>query len=206
MHPPADRRLPRFTVAERWVHRATAALVGVLLATAAALYYEPVAIAVGRRPLVAGVHVVAGLLLPVPTLLGLLSPAFRADLSRLNRLTSVDRAWLRRRDRRVAGLPVGKFNGGQKVASAFVAGAGLVLFGSGLVLLGPVRVDVPVGWRQGATLVHDLLAAGLFVVLAGHVWQAYRHPEARAAMRTGSVDTAYASREHPQWAHEVADG
>lgn len=185
------------------MHRGTAALVGVLLATAAALYYPAVSVAIGRRPLVAAVHVGAGLLLPVPTLLGLLSPAFRADLRRLNRLSATDRTWLRRRDRRTAALPVGKFNGGQKLAAAFVAGAGLVLFGTGLVLLGPVRVDVPVGWRQGATLVHDLLAGMLFVLLAGHVWMAYRHPEARDAMRTGLVDPDYARREHPQWADEV---
>ncbi len=171
--------------------------------TAAALYYPAVAQLVGRRPLVAAVHVGAGLLLPLPTLLGLLSPAFRTDLARLNRFTTTDRVWLRRRDRRAAGLPVGKFNGGQKLAAAFVAGAGGVLFGTGLVLLGPVRVDVPVEWRQGATLVHDLLAAMLFVLLAGHVWMAYRHPQARDAMRTGLVDADYARREHPQWADEV---
>ncbi len=202
MHQP-EPRLPRFTRAERWVHRSTTGLVGVLFVTAAALYYPPISIAVGRRPLVAAVHVTAGLLLPVPTLLGLLSPALRADLVRLNRMTGADRAWLRRRDRRTAGLPVGKFNGGQKLAAAFVAGAGLVLFGTGLVLLGPVRLDVPVGWRQGATLVHDTLAGLLFVLLAGHVWQAYRHPAARTAMRTGEVDGDYARREHPQWAREI---
>lgn len=186
------------------MHRSTAVLVAVLFVTAAALYYAPIAIAVGRRPLVAAVHVTAGLLLPVPTLLGLLSPAFRSDLVRFNRMTRTDRAWLLRRDRRTAGLPVGKFNGGQKLAAAFVAGAGLVLFGTGLVLLGPVRVDVPVGWRQGATLVHDTLAAVLLILVLGHVWQAYRHPGARAAMRTGEVDLDYARREHPQWVDEMS--
>jgi len=41
------------------------------------------------------------------------------------------------------------------------------------------------------------------VLLAGHVWLAYRHPEARAALRTGMVDREYAEREHPAWADQV---
>lgn len=187
---PRPAEPPRFTRTERWVHRVTAADVAVLVVTAAALYQPSLSLAVGHRPDVAGVHAVAGLLLPLPTLAGLLSPAFRADLSRLNRFAPADWAWLRRRDRRTAGLPVGKFNAGQKLAAAVVAGAGLLLLGTGLVMLGPVRVDVPVGWRQGATFVHDVVAIGLVLLLAGHVWEAWRHPEARTAMRTGYAPPA----------------
>src|SRR4051812_30787424 len=104
---PAER-LPRFTEAERWVHRATAVLVGVLFASGLTLYYEPLAVLVSRRGLVASVHITAGLLLPLPLLGGLLvSPELRHDLHVLGRLTRVDRAWLRRRDRRKARLAVG---------------------------------------------------------------------------------------------------
>src|SRR5690348_1928356 len=113
MHPrqPPDG-LVRFSRAETWVHRSTAALVAVLAVTGAALYYEPLSLLVGRRLLVEGVHIVAGLLLPVPTLAGLaFSPPLRADVAILNRITAVDRQWLRRRDRRTARLPIGKFNG-----------------------------------------------------------------------------------------------
>jgi len=139
--------------------------------------------------------------LPLPTLVGLAASAsLRADVRTLNRMTRTDRQWLRRRDRRQAQLPVGKFNGGQKLAAAVVAGAGLVLFGTGLLLLAPARVSLPVSVRQGATITHDLFTFGLLVLLAGHVWLAYRHPEARAALRTGMVDREYAEREHPAWA------
>ncbi len=191
--------LPRFTPAERRVHQATALLVLVLTLTAAVLYVQPLALAVGRRPLVEGLHVAAGFLLPAPTLLGLLSPEFRADVARLNRFVPGDREWLLRRDRRTAGLPVGKFNAGQKLAAAVVAGAGLLLLATGLLMLVGVRLAVPVGWRRGATAVHDLTSAGLLVLLAGHFWQAWRHPEARAALRTGQVDPEYAAREHARW-------
>lgn len=202
MPPPPDT-LPRFTAVEKWVHRTTAALVAVLTVTGAALYYEPLALLVARRPLVEAIHIAAGLLLPVPTAIGLLLSAdLRRDVSVLNRMTTVDREWLRRRDRRTARLPVGKFNGGQKLAAAVMAGAGAVLFGTGLLLIAPVRIDLPVGLRQGATITHDLFTFGLLVLLAGHLWLAMRHPEARVALRTGVVDRRYAEREHAGWARE----
>ncbi len=200
-------RIPRFTRGETWVHRSTAVLVVVLAASGAALYYEPLVLLVSRRPLVEGIHVVAGLLLPIPTLVGLAaSRALRADVATLNRMTTVDRQWLRRRDRRTAGLAVGKFNGGQKLAAAVIAGSGAVLFGTGLLLIAPVRIDLPLGMRQGATIVHDLFTFGLLTLLAGHVWLALRHPEARTALRTGYVDRRYAEREHAAWAADTAAG
>src|SRR5260370_5999753 len=104
------RRVFRFTRAERWVHWWTAGLMGICLITAAILYVGPLAVLVGRRGLVVTVHVLAGLALPVPMLLGWLSAAYRADLRRLNRFGPADRQLLRRRDRRTAGRPVGKVN------------------------------------------------------------------------------------------------
>lgn len=202
MRPPDA--LPRFSRGERRVHRGTAVLVGVLALTGATLYVPSLALLVGRRTAVEAVHIVAGLLLPLPTLAGLVTSApLRADMRTLNRMTRTDRQWLRRRDRRGAKLPVGKFNGGQKLAAAVIAGAGLVLFGTGLLLIAPARVSLPDGVREGATITHDLFTFGLLVLLAGHVWLAYRHPEARAALRTGMVDREYAEREHPEWAAQV---
>src|SRR4051812_17555590 len=198
--------LPRFTRAETWVHRTTAVLVAVLAFTGASLYYEPLTLLVAHRPQVELTHIVAGLLLPVPMLVGLVvSAALRADVATLGRLTRVDRQWLRRRDRRRAALPVGKFNGGQKIAAALMAGAGLVLFGTGLLLIAPVRIDLPDGAREGATIVHDLFTFAVLTLLAGHVWLALRHPEARTALRTGWVDRRYAEREHAGWAADLSD-
>jgi formate dehydrogenase subunit gamma len=183
------------------VHRSTAVLVGVLVATGAVLYDETLAVAVGRRPLMAGLHVTAGILLAAPTALALLlDPAFRQDVARLGRFGPDDWTWLRRRDRRSAGLRVGKFNGGQKLAASVLAGSGLVLLGSGLLLLAPVQLDLPDRVREGATFTHDVFTFALIALLVGHAWQAWRHPEARAALRTGRVDRDYAEREHPEWA------
>ena len=189
------------------MHRLTAALVGVLAVTGAILYVEPLALLVGRRLLVEGVHIAAGLLLPLPTLLGLWrSPELRADFRALGRMAPVDTQWLRRRDRRRAGLAIGKFNGGQKLAAATMLGAGLVLFATGLLLIAPARINLPVSMREGATITHDLFTFGLMVLLAGHLWLALRHPEARTALRTGVVDRDYAVREYPAWASEQSAG
>lgn len=196
--------LPRFTVAEKWVHRTTGAVIATLTATGAVLYYEPFALAVGRRPTVEAIHIAAGLLLPFPALIGsFFSPALRHDFQVLGRMTALDWQWLRRKDRRTAQLPIGKFNGGQKLASAVLLGALLVLFGTGLLLIAPVRIDLPVGMRQGATIVHDLFTFGVLMLLAGHVWLAIRHPEARRALRTGRMDRRYAQVEYAGWADEM---
>ena len=119
MSPPET--LTRFSPVERFAHRSTAVLVLVLIATGFSLFYQPLALIVGRRPIVEAIHVVAGFLLPVPTFIALLSAEFRADLGHLNRFAPDDWEWLRRRDRRRSSLAVHKFNAGQKLAAACFA-------------------------------------------------------------------------------------
>jgi formate dehydrogenase subunit gamma len=196
MSPPAE--LPRFGPASRWVHRATAVLVGTCLLTAAVLYLEPLAVLVGRRALVVQVHVLAGLALPLPALAGWLSAAYRADLRELNRFVPVDAEWLLRRDRRSAGLPVGKFNAGQKLNAALSAGGGLVLLGTGIVLA--YGRSWPLDLRIGATFVHDWTAAAFLLLVLGHLWFASHDEDARRGMRTGSVPVGWALEQHPGWA------
>ncbi|MDH6144411.1 formate dehydrogenase subunit gamma [Kitasatospora sp. GP30] len=202
MRPPADAtRLARFTRAERWVHRCTSALMLLCIATAACLYLPQLAVLVGRRRLVTTVHEWAGLLLPVPLLLGLASRALRRDLGRLNRFAPYDREWLRAVLWRSYHRPAGKFNAGQKLYAGWIAGAVVVMLGTGLLMW--FTGLAPLAWRTGATFVHDWLALAVGVVVLGHLWMALQDPEARRGMRTGSVDRRWATREHPRW--EPAD-
>ncbi|MFI6151377.1 cytochrome b/b6 domain-containing protein [Kitasatospora sp. NPDC051170] len=187
----------RFTRAERWVHRTTAALMGVCLATAACLYVAPLAELVGNRPLVVTAHVWCGLALPVPLLTGLAFRAVRADLSRLSRFAPADWRWLRAVRTRAADRPAGKFNAGQKLYAQWTLGSMLVIVGTGLLMW--LTHLAPPSWRTGATFVHDWLAAAIGIVVAGHVRMAWRDPEARLGMRTGLVERRWAEREHPQW-------
>ncbi|MGW2641535.1 cytochrome b/b6 domain-containing protein [Streptomyces sp. NPDC001348] len=197
---PPSARLHRFSPAERWVHRATAALMGVCVLTAACLYIPQFAVLVGRRELVVRIHEWAGLTLPAPVLLGLASRAFRTDLGFLNRFGPHDRRWLRaalRRDRRPEARPAGKFNAGQKIYAAWIAGATLVMLGTGLMMW--FTHLTPLVWRTSATFVHDWLALTIGIVLGGHIGMALGDPEARRGLRTGTVSREWAEREHPLW-------
>lgn len=202
------RRIERFTRAERYVHRATAALMLTLIATGAVLYLPSLSVAVGHRPVVALIHLYSGFSLPIPMAAGLFSRAYRADVRRLNRHTETDREWLRshawRRERaRELALPVGKFNAGQKLNAAFQCGAILVMVGTGTLMWFPHLVSVSA--RTGATFVHDWLALAIGFVVVGHVWFALSDRQARIGMRTGWVTRGWAEREHPAWAAEVAE-
>ncbi|MEU5464924.1 cytochrome b/b6 domain-containing protein [Streptomyces althioticus] len=198
--PPAATTVRRFTRTQRWAHRAVALLMGVCVATAACLYVPQLAQLAGRRALVVTLHQWSGLLLPAPVLAALVSRAFRADLGRLNRFGPHDRVWLRaalRRDRRPASRPAGKFNAGQKLYAAWIAGATLVMLGTGLLMW--FTHLTPPAWRTAATFVHDWLALTVGIVLAGHIGMALADTEARRGLRTGSVRREWAGREHPLW-------
>jgi formate dehydrogenase subunit gamma len=189
----------RFTVAERWIHRGTAALLGTAMITAAFLYLPLIGELVGRRELLVTVHKWSGLAALIPVLAGLFFRAFRADLSRLNRFTPQDRGWLRATLRRRP-HPSGKFNPGQKMYAALAAGAVLVMTGTGLLMwftgLAPLFV------RTGATFVHDWGALLLGALVLGHIWIASGDPEARRGLRTGFVHRAWARHHHARWEQE----
>lgn len=193
-------RIIRFSRAERYLHRSIAALTFVLLATAAVLYLPSISVLVGNRPLVSDIHVIAGFALPIPIVLALFSRAFRRDADTLNRFTPSDWQWLRSRDRRSGRLPVGKFNAGQKLNSAFTLGWILVMLLTGSIMF--FNSYFPDDIRTGATFVHDWLTLLIVVVVGGHIYMAMGDAEARVGMRTGEVSKDWAKREHAEWVSE----
>jgi formate dehydrogenase subunit gamma len=199
---PSDNAVPdrllRFTRAEMVVHWTVAVLMIICILTAAILYNGALAIRIGHRHIVELVHVYCGFALPVPMVLGIASAAYRADLRILNRFTRSDWRWLRSRKHRVGSVRVGKFNAGQKLNASLVAGAVLVLFGSGIFMYFPDLVRL--SWRTGATFVHDWFALGVGLLVIGHIGYAINDPEARRGMRTGRVSATWAKAEHPDWA------
>jgi formate dehydrogenase subunit gamma len=198
--PPAE--IERFDLVERVVHWTTAALVGVLIVTGACLYLGQLEAIVGRRELVRNIHVVAGLSLPVPMILGLITSAGRAlrrDLGRLNRWSVDDRRWWRRDARAEAQL--GKFNPGQKLNATFLGGALVVMMMSGSIMR--FFSPFPDAWRTGATSVHDWFALGIGLSVIGHVMFATRDPIAMRAMRSGPVPEAWARTQRPRWYAEI---
>lgn len=193
--------LPRFTRAERWLHRSVGLLLGVLIITGAVMFLPDLSGLVGNRQVVTTLHDIAGWLLPVPLLLALGSRAFRRDAGLLNRFSPADWQWLRSRDRRSGRIRVGKFNAGQKLNAALSLGAVIVLFGTGMVMFWSSLFTDTI--RTGATFVHDWTALALGLLVLGHIWMAYNDATARAGMRTGEVPLTWAEREHAAWADEL---
>jgi formate dehydrogenase subunit gamma len=193
----------RFTTAERWVHRCTSTLMLTAIASAAFLYVPELAEMVGRRLLLVTVHEWSGILLPVPLALGLFFKGVRADLTELNRFGPQDKGWVWRAIRRGTGFagPAGKFNAGQKLYAAVIAGLVVVMVGTGLMMW--FTSLAPLNLRTGASYVHDWLALVIGILVIGHIRMAVRDPESRHGMRTGRVSRTWARREHPLWEAEL---
>ena len=196
----------RFDATERAVHWLTAALFAVLTATALALYFPSIALLVGRRELIARIHLWAGLALPVPLVVALAGPwgaGLRRDLRRIDLWTGDELRWLRSLGRNAPRV-VDKFNPGQKLNAIFVGSAAVVLLASGAVL--QWFGLFPLGWRTGATFVHDVVALLAVVVVRGHVGVAVTHRDALRAMIRGWVTVPWARRHASGWLHEMEAG
>ena len=194
----------RFDVATRVVHWATAVLTLVLLVTGTILYVGQLEAAVGRRALLASIHVWSGILLVVPLLLGVSlrrwGEGLRHDVRELSWWTRADKQWLRRATR---AEPDGKFNGGQKLATALFGGLLLAQLITGALMHWnkPFSDD----WRTGATFVHDWGYLALFVLVLGHIGRSLREPELLKSMATGDVPIGWARRERPGWVARELD-
>jgi formate dehydrogenase subunit gamma len=196
MTPPPE--LARFDRVERAAHWSTASLFGVLMFTGAALYAGPISTLVGQREVVRTIHVGAGLLLPLPLLIGLAGRwgrALRGDLRRLGRFDDEDRRWLRRDTRDDARLA--KFNPGQKLNAAFLGSAIVVMLGTGIVLKWFSLFSLTT--RTGATFVHDWVAFGIWISVLGHILLAVRDPIALRGMLHGAVTARWARTNRPRW-------
>lgn len=195
-------RLLRFDRVQRAAHWANAALFGILVLTALPLYFPSVERAVGRHVLVASIHVWAGVALPVPLIISLIGPwgmRMRRDFRRFNRWTRGELEWLRHFGA-IDGVELDKFNPGQKLNAVFVGGAIVVFLATGVVM--KWFGFFPVGWRTGATFVHEVLAFVFVAVVVGHVLMAVTHRDALRSMVRGWVSVSWAKRHASRWAKE----
>ena len=197
-------RVRRFDRATRAVHWSTTVLVIGLLVTGTILYVGQLSAAIGRRALLAEIHLWCGVLLAVPLIAGVALPragrGLRSDLHELSWWSRADRAWFRRSTRT---SPAGKFNGGQKLATAAFGGLLVAQLMTGALMHwnGPFSDD----WRTGATFVHDWAYLALGVLVIGHIGKAFGEPETLTAMTSGSVSAAWVARERPGWVSTDTD-
>jgi formate dehydrogenase subunit gamma len=201
----APSRILRFDRAQRTAHWANALLFGILMLTALPLYFSTLAGVVGRRALVADIHLWTGVALPVPLFVSLLGPwgtQMRRDLRRINKWTKDEVVWLKALGRKAPRV-VDKFNPGQKLNAIFIGGSIVVMLATGAML--KWFRFFPVSWRTGATFVHDVLAFVIFAVVIGHVLFAVTHWGSMRSMIKGWVSDEWAARHAPGWrAEEMA--
>jgi formate dehydrogenase subunit gamma len=200
-----ERYLLRFSRTERAVHWVHAAAFFVLLASGLVLYLPSLAEAVGRRPLVKGVHVYTAIAWAAAiVLVAALGDrrGLRRTIRELEYFDADDRRWLTGRR-----APQGRFNAGQKLNAAVTAAVALLFAVSGGLLWYGERNTQ---YRFASTiLVHDWLMYLSLALLVGHLYLAVLHPATRHALRGmtfGSVREEWARDHHPKWVEEPSAG
>jgi formate dehydrogenase subunit gamma len=188
----------RFSRTERAVHWIHASAFFLLLGTGLVLYVPRLSTAIARRPLIKDIHVYTALawiaLLAIVVVLGDRS-GLRRTVRDLDRFDDDDRLWLRLKRR-----PQGRFNAGQKLHAALVAGFAFLFAVSGLLLWLGER-DTRFRWAS-TILLHDGLMYASLVLLMGHLYLALIYPATRHALRgitVGSVRRDWALEHHRKW-------
>ena len=188
----------RFSRTERAVHWIHASVFFVLLGTGLVLYVPRLSALIARRPFIKELHIYAALawvvLLTTVVVLGD-RRGLRKTLRDLDLFDDDDRLWLRRKPR-----PQGRFNAGQKVHAALVAGYAFLFAVSGFLLWLGER-DTRFRWAS-TILLHDGLMYASLVLLMGHLCLALIYPATRHALRgitVGSVRRDWALEHHRKW-------
>jgi formate dehydrogenase subunit gamma len=197
----------RFGAAERAAHWTLAATFLVMTASGLVLYLPVFARLAADRMLWKDMHIGAaagfwaGLVIVV---LAAPRPLARTA-SQLDRFDDDDRAWLRWAVRRNgAEPPAGRFNAGQKLNAAVLAGLMVVFTVSGALIL-LQETDQAFRGVTSAILVHDWATWAAAPLVAGHIYLATVNVSTRHSLRgmtLGSVRRDWARRHHPKWEAE----
>ena len=137
---------------------------------------------------------------PTPT-----SSSFGRTASQLDHFDEDDRRWLawsvtHRGDE----PPQGRFNAGQKLNAAVIAGLMVVFTISGTLMY---LQETDASFRgTDAILVHDVAMYVAVPIVLGHLYFALVNPSTRHSLRgmlLGTVRRDWARRHHPKWEREL---
>jgi formate dehydrogenase subunit gamma len=202
---PAPEYVHRFGPEERSLHWLLAATFLTMLATGLILYLPVFAELAANRRLWKSIHIGAAIAFwagLVVLLLTDLSGSLRRTASEFDRFDDDDLRWLGWAVvRRGPEPPAGRFNAGQKLNAALVAGLMVVFTVSG-VLIYLQETDAAVRGRTSAILVHDIATWIAVPLIAGHLYLALVNPSTRHSLRgmvLGTVRRDWARRHHPKW-------
>jgi formate dehydrogenase subunit gamma len=191
----------RFSRTERTLHWVHASAFFVLLGSGLVLYVPRLSELVGRRPFVKDVHFDTGLawMLALALVVVLGDRGLRRTLRELDVFDRDDRLWLRRIPR-----PQGRFNAGQKLNAAIVAGLMVVFTITGVLIY---LQEASARFRgTSAILIHDVAMYIAIPLVLGHLYLALLNPSTRHSLRgmtLGSVRRDWARRHHPKWEREL---
>lgn len=202
---PAPRYVRRFGPEERSLHWLLAATFLTMLATGLILYLPVFAELAANRRLWKSIHLGAAIAFWGGLVLLLLSDTngrLHRTAREFDRFDDDDLRWLGWAVvRRGPEPPAGRFNAGQKLNAALVAGLMVVFTVSG-VLMYLQETDAAVRGRTSAILVHDIATWVAVPLIAGHLYLALVNPSTRHSLRgmvRGTVRRDWARRHHPKW-------
>ena len=197
----------RFSSAEQSLHWLLAASFLVMLATGLSLYLPSLAQVAADRQLWKSIHLGAALAFWVGTFLILTSaPGGLGTTAReLDRFDADDKRWLAWSvSRRGPEPPQGRFNAGQKLNTAIIAGLMVVFTISGTLMY---LQEVDAGFRgTSAILVHDIAMYIAIPLVIGHLYMAMLNPSTRHSLRgmvLGTVRRDWAREHHAKWEREL---
>jgi formate dehydrogenase subunit gamma len=195
----------RFWPEERSLHWLLAVTFLVMLATGLILYLPAFAQLAADRRLWKSIHLGAAIAFWAGLVVLLLSDTggrLRRTASEIDRFDDDDVRWLRWAvARRGLQPPQGRFNAGQKLNTAIVAGLMVVFTLSG-VLIYLQETDAAVRGRTSAILVHDVATWIAVPLILGHLYLVLVNPSTRHSLRgmvLGTVRRDWAERHHAKW-------
>ena len=195
----------RFSGTERAVHWTYAVCFLVLLATGLIMYLPALSVLVPSRYILRQLHLAAAFcLMTVPTLIALLGnrQALAADVRDVDEWDDDDRHWLADT---LSGYPTspGRFNAGQKLNAAFVAGSFVLFVVTGIIMALNIFTRILPDWLvNNASLIHDTLTWLALFAWLGHIFLAGVYPPTRESLRgmlTGYVRADWAREHYPRW-------
>jgi formate dehydrogenase subunit gamma len=195
----------RFGPEERLLHWLLAATFLTMLATGLILYLPVFAELAANRRLWKSIHLGAAIAFWAGLVVLLLSDIdgrLHRTAREFDRFDDDDLRWLGWAVvRRGPEPPAGRFNAGQKLNAALVAGLMVVFTVSG-VLMYLQETDAAVRGKTSAILVHDIATWIAVPLIAGHLYLALVNPSTRHSLRgmvLGTVRRDWARRHHPKW-------
>ena len=202
--PTATELVRRFSPAERSLHWLLAGTFLTMLATGLILTLPSLAELAANRQLWKNIHLGAalGFWVGLLALMSSAGPELRATARELDRFDDDDRRWLRWSVHRQGDEPrQARFNAGQKLNAAIVAGLVVVFTASG-VLIYLQETSAAFRGRTSAILVHDVATWVSIPLILGHLYLATVNRSTRHSLRgmiLGTVRRDWARRHHPKW-------